>query len=113
MAFEPKTWADGEEGGTPITAAELNRIEQGVESASQPQPAPAWGDVTGKPATFPAADHKHDAADIDSGTLAAARIPNLAQSKVTGLVAALEEKAGTADLTALETRIAALEDPEV
>ena len=85
MAFEPKTWADGEEGGTPITAAELNRIEQGVKQASQPQPAPDWGDVTGKPSTFPAADHKHDAGDIDSGTLAAARIPTLSLSKVTGL----------------------------
>jgi hypothetical protein len=30
MAFEPRTWADGEAGGTPITAAELNRIEQGI-----------------------------------------------------------------------------------
>lgn len=30
MSFEPKTWADGEAGGTPITAAELNRIEQGI-----------------------------------------------------------------------------------
>lgn len=27
MAFEPDKWADGEDGGTPITAAELNRIE--------------------------------------------------------------------------------------
>ena len=27
MAFEPDKWADGSEGGTPITAAELNRIE--------------------------------------------------------------------------------------
>lgn len=27
MAFEPSKWADGSEGGTPITAAELNRIE--------------------------------------------------------------------------------------
>ena len=27
MAFEPDKWADGEAGGTPITAAELNRIE--------------------------------------------------------------------------------------
>ena len=30
MAFEPKTWANGTEGGTPITAAELNRIENGI-----------------------------------------------------------------------------------
>ena len=27
MAFEPNKWADGEAGWTPITAAELNRIE--------------------------------------------------------------------------------------
>ena len=27
MAFEPNKWADGEAGNTPITAAELNRIE--------------------------------------------------------------------------------------
>ena len=27
MAFEPDKWADGRDGGTPITAAELNRIE--------------------------------------------------------------------------------------
>ena len=27
MAFEPGRWADGSAGGTPITAAELNRIE--------------------------------------------------------------------------------------
>lgn len=100
MAFEPKTWADGEEGGTPITAAELNRIEQGVKQASQPQPAPDWGDVTGKPSTFPAADHKHDAGDIDSGTLAAARIPTLSLSKVTGLSDRLD---------AIEARLDAIE----
>lgn len=100
MAFEPKTWADGEEGGTPITAAELNRIEQGVKQASQPQPAPDWGDVTGKPSTFPAANHKHDAGDIDSGTLAAARIPTLSLSKVTGLSDRLD---------AIEARLDAIE----
>lgn len=32
MAFEPKTWQDNVAGGTPITAAELNRIEQGIAS---------------------------------------------------------------------------------
>lgn len=32
MAFKPKTWKNGEDGGTPITAAELNRIEQGVST---------------------------------------------------------------------------------
>lgn len=32
MAFTPKTWKNGEDGGTPITAADLNRIEQGVST---------------------------------------------------------------------------------
>lgn len=31
MAFTPKTWANGAGGGTPITAVELNRIEQGID----------------------------------------------------------------------------------
>ena len=30
MAFEPKTWANGKDGATPITADELNRIENGI-----------------------------------------------------------------------------------
>lgn len=30
--FNPATWADGSGGGTPITAAQLNRIEAGIES---------------------------------------------------------------------------------
>lgn len=37
--------------------------------------------------------HKHDAADIESGTLNVARIPALAMEKITGLVAALAGKA--------------------
>ena len=36
MAFEPDKWKPGKEGGTPITAAELNRIEAaGAEKAAQ------------------------------------------------------------------------------
>ena len=30
MAYVPYTWADGEAGETPITAARLNNIEQGI-----------------------------------------------------------------------------------
>lgn len=30
VSFAKKTWKDGNGGGTPITAAELNRLEQGV-----------------------------------------------------------------------------------
>lgn len=63
--------------------------------------------------------HKHDAGDIESGTFAAARIPTLAQSKVTGLSSALDSKADSADLAALVARVEALEaastepEPEV
>lgn len=74
MPFTPKTdWKDGEV----LPASDMNRIEQGIDDANAPvsyndltnKPtlltigttattakagnyAPAWGDVTGKPATF-------------------------------------------------------------
>lgn len=39
MAYEPQEWKDGKSGGTPITAARLNHIEQGVASVeSTPGP---------------------------------------------------------------------------
>lgn len=41
MAFEPNKWADGAAGGTPITAAELNRIEAaGAAKAAQGEQGP-------------------------------------------------------------------------
>ncbi|MFF2026561.1 hypothetical protein [Rhodococcus koreensis] len=39
MAFEKKVWADGQGGGTPITAEELNRIETGIDDAHTGVPA--------------------------------------------------------------------------
>lgn len=68
--------------------------------------------------------HKHAAADITSGTLAAARIPALDIAKVTGLQAALDAKQASGNyattaqvnakadqtaLDALEARVDALE----
>lgn len=45
MAFEPKTWANGKDGGTPITADELNRIENGIATIElTPGPKGAKGD---------------------------------------------------------------------
>lgn len=38
MGFTPKTWFDGSGGGTPITAAELNRIETGILDGMAPPP---------------------------------------------------------------------------
>jgi hypothetical protein len=48
-----------------------------------------WASIQGKPTTFTPAAHVHAAADITSGVLADARIPNLDGSKITtGSVAA-------------------------
>ena len=30
MAYEPQTWVNGEDGGTPLDAGRLNHIEQGI-----------------------------------------------------------------------------------
>ena len=52
-------------------------------------------------------EHKHDASDIISGTLAAGRIPTIAQSKVTGLTDLVTR------LETLESKVEALEaEPE-
>lgn len=37
MSYEPQVWQDGPEGGTPISAARLNHLEQGVAGISQAQ----------------------------------------------------------------------------
>lgn len=34
ISYTPTTWADGADGGTPITAARLNNIEQGINNAT-------------------------------------------------------------------------------
>jgi hypothetical protein len=34
LSYTPTTWADGADGGTAITAARLNNIEQGVSAAT-------------------------------------------------------------------------------
>ena len=35
ISYTPTTWADGADGGTPITAARLNNIESGVTAATK------------------------------------------------------------------------------
>ncbi|MGH1563018.1 hypothetical protein [Mumia sp. DW29H23] len=82
MAFAQKTWQNLEAGGTPISAAELNRIEQGIEDNDNA--------IAGKAN----ASHTH------------------AQSDVTGLTTALAGKSNTghthatADVTGLDTALA-------
>lgn len=90
MAYTPSTWADGEAGGTPITASALNKIENGIADATETAEAP-----------------------IEAGD-----IPTLAISKISGLQGALDGKQPAGDyatvsaLEALELRVAALENPE-
>ena len=38
MTYEPYVWKDGEAGGTPITAARLNIIEQGIAAKASQGP---------------------------------------------------------------------------
>ena len=51
-----------------------------------------WDDVNNKPTTFTPSAHTHNASDINAGTLDAARIPTLDQSKITNLVSDLTSK---------------------
>lgn len=69
MAYTPKEWVDGEAGGTPITAAELNRMEAGIEAVDQlPEPfSGSYADLTDKP-TIPAATAAGTRAQLDAGT---------------------------------------------
>ncbi len=73
MDFNQKTWQDDQAGGTPITAAELNRVEQGIKdaegevnlnSAHRLSPhAPADADNTATNETSHAAETAHRTGD--------------------------------------------------
>lgn len=61
MAFEPRTWANGKGGATPITAAELNRIEDGIAAIElTPGPKGAKGDKGDDGAKGPKGDKGAD-----------------------------------------------------
>lgn len=79
MAFEPNKWADGEAGATPITAAELNRIEAaGLAKAAKGEKGDtgAKGD-RGEPGTPGTAGAKGDKGD--TGTPGADGFPTQVQ----------------------------------
>ena len=115
MAYEIQTWVDGADGGTPISAERLNHMEAGIADG-QNASTPTWETLEGKPDAFAPAAHTHDAGDIGSGTFATARIPSIAQSKVTGLGQALSDltdavSAAVARIEALEAALEASEEP--
>src|SRR5690606_27872174 len=96
MAYTPKTWADGEAGGTPITAAELNRMETGIDDAHDaidglPEPLELGTSGT----TAAAGNHTHTAASI--GAAAASHTHTLAQVTDAGDAAGMD--VGTASGT--------------
>ena len=97
MAFEPKTWADGPEGETPITADELNRIEAGISDAHE------------------ALDGKADAGDVPdvSGLATKSELSaGLAGKADSSDIPDVSGFATTADLAELADRVAALEPDE-
>lgn len=107
MAYEAYEWADGEAGNTPIVAARLNALEQGVEDASEAAEAPVtWAGVTGKPSTFP---------PVVGTTATTAKAGNYAPTwaDVTGKPTSFAPATHThvvADVTGLQAIISDLED---
>lgn len=127
--YEKQNWADGEAGGTPLSAARLNHLETGLEQAS------AWA------ANSSPSHHTHSVSSITglqaaldgkqaSGSYAPASHAHTI-ANVTGLQAALDGKQASgsyadashthtvaqvtglqAALTAIENRLDALEAAE-
>lgn len=65
------------------TANQFLRYSSGSSSWVPTTYAPDWSEIASKPASFTPASHVHSADDITSGTLGAARIPDLDAAKIT------------------------------
>lgn len=107
MAYEKQEWADGPEGETPITADALNHIEDGIEAAAEAAgTAAAWGDVTGKPSTFPPAAHEHAWGEVTGkpATFPPAIGTTASTAKAGNWTPAI------ADVSGLEARLSDIED---
>ena len=68
---------------TTPTANQFLRYSSGSSSWVPTTYAPDWSEIASKPASFTPASHVHSADDITSGTLGAARIPDLDAAKIT------------------------------
>ena len=111
MAFTPKTWEDGSAGGTPITAAELNRMESGI-AEGQNVASPTWATLTGKPATFPPALGTTESTALASNTPLLALGSTASTAKAGNWNPTIANVTGLeARLVAIEARITALESP--
>lgn len=71
MAYTPTTWVDGASGGTPITAAELNRMESGIvdgQNAANPTVDTLTGATAVGKSVMKAADAAAARTAIGAGT---------------------------------------------
>lgn len=99
MAYEPYQWANGEGGGTPITAERLNHIEQGivdVELTPGPEGPRGPAGADGADSTIPGPEGPQgppgaDGSDGSPGADGADGFPSEAQwNDLLGRVTALE-----------------------
>ena len=76
MSYDPAGSAAAVQANLAAHIADKNNphgLDAGAVGARPNTWVPAWGDVTGKPSTFPPSGHTHDASQITSGILSAAR----------------------------------------
>ena len=73
---------------TTPTANQFLQYNSGTSTWTPTTYTPDWSAVTGKPTTFTPTSHTHDSADVVSGILGVARIPDLDAAKIiTGAIA--------------------------
>lgn len=94
------------EGGSDLYAA-FSHTHEGIGGVAD------WDELINKPATFPPSTHTHPESDVVGLTAAlggkAPTVHSHAVSDISGLQATLDSKADDSDISALDTRVDALE----